>query len=508
MLDCLIVLWVTETDSPISSDRHAESQNNEVYRNARYIYRGGTEDFDMAGWEHYVDAHRSADPGLSPTGKRQAEKLADFLAPHLQHQASRPVRIVTSPMRRTLESIRPTIQRLEQVSSGCGSSSMCQVLVNGFYFESEGCHTKENPEEGMAPEQIRQVLHERLDDDDDDSQKDDFHVDVDFVGFPDTHRGWYCHATGPETRAESEARAAKFFLWLCEYLDQQLLEHKNEDDAPADLFDAGVAVPGEEDENEHDKLAPRQRRRRMTLLVGHGDFMSLLLKRIVAGFGHYVETEGIPHRSAFTHFNTGITELEYFGHGRFLLMNSNQTPHLAVEDYAELRSGGSLKDGWSYLVPDDEIVLNAEVSVAFSDEDLEEHVREQAKALKALYLSSDCLLRAEGGLLVEKENDGEQLQQESPENTKHFVVKRGLQVVGVATYSERTGRLFDVAVRPSAGKQVSETLFNAVKEHSKRLGRSGSLIVLPRSEEGKQMFQELGFKEVEDSDEEHLELPV
>ena len=47
--------------------------------------------------------------------------------------------------------------------------------------------------------------------------------------------------------------------------------------------------------------------------VGHGDFMSLVLKRIVAGFGHSVEKEKVPHRSAFVHNNTGITELEYFG---------------------------------------------------------------------------------------------------------------------------------------------------------------------------------------------------
>ena len=41
--------------------------------------------------------------------------------------------------------------------------------------------------------------------------------------------------------------------------------------------------------------------------------MSLVLKRIVAGFGHSVEKEKVPHRSAFVHNNTGITELEYFG---------------------------------------------------------------------------------------------------------------------------------------------------------------------------------------------------
>ena len=29
-----------------------------------------------------------------------------------------------------------------------------------------------------------------------------------------------------------------------------------------------------------------------------------------------IENDGIPHRSAFVHFNTGITELEYFGRGK------------------------------------------------------------------------------------------------------------------------------------------------------------------------------------------------
>jgi broad specificity phosphatase PhoE len=492
--------------------RHAESYNNEVYRNARYIYRGGTPDFDQEGWENYVDMHRSADPSLSEIGKQQSEKLADFLVPHLAAQASRPVRIITSPMRRTLETVRPTLLRLEQLAKNAtgrntSSERITQVHVNGFYFESEGCHTKDKPEEGMTPEHIRKVLEEDISTSIGPEKGNN--LNIDFVGFPDMDRGWYCSGNGAETRAESEARASKFYLWLCEHLDQQLLEH-DPVDGPNDLFDAGVAIPGEEGENEHDKQAPRQRRRRVALLIGHGDFMSLLLKRIVAGFGHYVETTGIPHRSAFTHYNTGITELEYFGHGRFLVMSHNQTPHLTVQDYVTLRSGGSLKDGWSYLVPNDEIVLNAEVSVAFSDEDMEEHVREQTQALKALYLSSESDVLLNGGstssLSVEKDVDQAGQQQEKPENMKHFIVKRGLQVVGVATYSERTGRLTDVAVRPSAGKQVSEALFNAVREHSKGMGRSGSLLVMPRSEEGKVLFQEMGFREVADSDEEHLEL--
>jgi hypothetical protein len=81
-----------------------------------------------------------------------------------------------------------------------------------------------------------------------------------------------------------------FYLWLNEYLDSQLAVRDY------DLFDAGVSIEGEEHEDENDKLAKRFRRRRTVLLVGHGDFMSLVLKRVIAGYGHYVEREGITHR--------------------------------------------------------------------------------------------------------------------------------------------------------------------------------------------------------------------
>jgi hypothetical protein len=188
------------------------------------------------------------------------------------------------------------------------ATSAAQVIVHGFYFESEGCHTHDKPEEGMNPAQIAEFLKESS------SGSSDKNSTVQFEGFPDPERGWYCEGKGAETRAQSEIRAAKFYLWLCEYLDQELKDSIISDsDTVNDVFDAGVAVPGEEGENENDKHASRQRRRRTALLVGHADFMSLVLKRIVTGFGHSVENEGIPHRSAFAHFNTGMTELEYFG---------------------------------------------------------------------------------------------------------------------------------------------------------------------------------------------------
>ena len=122
--------------------RHAESSNNEVYRNARYIYRGGTPEFDEAGWLNYVHCHRKADPGISVKGQEQAQKLADYFVPHLDNQASHPVRIICSPMRRTLETIQPTLRRLQQQHQQQQQPKV-HIILNAFYHESEGCHIKD-----------------------------------------------------------------------------------------------------------------------------------------------------------------------------------------------------------------------------------------------------------------------------------------------------------------------------------------------------------------------------
>jgi len=268
--------------------------NNEVYRKARFLYKGGTPDFDSDGWYSYIDSHRRADPGISERGKVQAQKLGEYLSSHLVNQASRPVRVISSPMRRTLETILPTLMSLADF----GPENF-QLVVNAFYHESEGCHLKEVPgtiryflslllcislcayfslsepidfviEPGMNQHQIRELVSSVT-------------SNVIFEGFSENPEdGWYVHGEGPETREQSEKRAAAFYLWLCEYLDSQLAEDEH------DLFDAGVTHPSDADEFEHDKLSPRQRRRRTAVLVGHGDFMGLVLKRIVSGFGHYI----------------------------------------------------------------------------------------------------------------------------------------------------------------------------------------------------------------------------
>ena len=135
-------------------------------------------------------------------------------------------------------------------------------------------------------------------------------------------------------------------------------------------------------------------------------------------------------------------------------------------------------------MPADRFVLNAEVSVAFSDEDIEEHVREQTAALKALYLAT--------------KQDSESGQNENPRKLLQFVVKRGLQVVGVASYVEETGYLTEVAIRPSAASdRIGETLMDSVKTHAKKVGLSTRLIVNPCSAQSRELFRSMGFSDCE-----------
>jgi len=467
--------------------RHAESKNNQVYRDARFLFRGGTPEFDYHGWESYVAQHRSSDPTLSDdVGVQQQVHLTNYLVPHLIHHASSPVEVIVSPMMRTLETIRPTLEKLQ---------GRTHINVNALYHESEGCHCNNVAEPGMAPSDITHLLKDCIQDD----------TQISFTGFRDLTKGWYEHGTGAETREESEFRAATFFLWLCEHLDQQLA-------TPADdVYDAGVMPTlGEQDTatTEHtedgcttpQEVAIKVRKRRTCLLIGHGDFMSLVLKRIVTGFGHAVENEGIPHRSAFVHFNTGITELEYFGKGRFLIMSQNATPHIHPEDHSKLRGGGYLKDGWSYLMPSDQFILDQEVGIAYADDEIDDHVREQTDALRALYLkdSASEVATVATGLSVEALGG----------KSVSFFVKRGLQVVGCAKYDETTATMTDVVIRPSArDSKVGEALVGAVRSHARKLGRSGSLYVkVSTSGESNNFFEQLGFEEVKG--EEHHKMDI
>jgi hypothetical protein len=321
-----------------------------------------------------------------------------------------------------------------------------------------------------------------------------------FVGFDeDPTMGWYSYGTGPETRSQSENRAAAFYTWLCDYLDVQLESH----DVDEDLFDAGVTLEEEQNEHEGDKLSPKIRRRRTAVLVGHGDFMSLVLKRIVAGFGHCVENDGVPHRSAFVHFNTGITELEYFGKGRFLLMQSNSVPHLKND--LSLMTGGGLKDGWAYLIPSDRNMLYAEVTCKFADEH-EKHVMEQVNALKNLYLDDG----KKGSLLKRRCSSSEITEDRKETDTSIiadveatsaemiFVVKRGLQVAGSVSFDEDKGMMSHMVVRPSSKDgSVEVDLIKAVTKHARKMNKNEIFAVV--SHKNRTFFEQQNFTPVENS---------
>ena len=125
-------------------------------------------------------------------------------------------------------------------------------------------------------------------------------------------------------------------------------------------------------------------------------------------------------------------------------------------------------------MPDDKFVLEQEVAVAFSDEVVDSHLREQAIALRKLYLEKTNAI-AEGEVTL--------------------VVKRGLQVVGCASFHEESGRISDVVVRPSArGSKVGRALVDSAVAHAKKAGTE-ELIAEPETDDAKAFFSSLGFQE-------------
>jgi len=439
-------------------------------------------------------------------------------------------------MKRTLETILPTLVALNSTSGddsggGIGQKDVkpkVEVIVNGHYHETGGCHMPHKSEPGMNQYDIRNLLSQAITTTDhlhhrpttgihEDSFTDN-NLPISFVGFPpdDPNAGWFSHSsTIPETRSQAEARASLFYLWLCEYLDS--LFWKDSTDKSEMIFDAGVSLPEEIDELEQDKFSPRRRKRMTVVLVGHGDFIGLLLNRIVTGFSHAIENDGIPHRTAFIHYNTGITEVEYFGKGRFLIMNSNQTPHFnCYPNDMELLTSGGLKDGWSYIMPMDKVLLDTDKEVTIMNtNELDGSLKEQTDALRDLYSSSENLFarrRSKPSVtsVLKEEKEKAALLMNGHKSQLDlelvFILKRGMQVVGYLTYNEGTGILLDMVVRPSAlfdtiegegkgGKdnnKIAETLMNALLTYAKQSGKE-KVYVRADTDKCKLSFERFGF---------------
>ena len=239
---------------------------------------------------------------------------------------------------RTIQTILPTLRQLdEEIDAGetgtdgsiDGGRQNVDVLMNALYFESEGCHLRGKVMPGMNQFEIRDILSSSSTAAENATDSSTIHsksksnglLNPSFVGFDENpNLGWYNYGEGPEHRFQAEERASAFYTWLCEYLDEQLMQPPPTTTATNpkshhDIYDAGVSLPEEKHEICHDKMSHKNRKRRTVVLVGHGDFMSLCLKRMTAAFGYSVENHNVPHRTAFIHYNTGITELEYFGKG-------------------------------------------------------------------------------------------------------------------------------------------------------------------------------------------------
>jgi len=179
--------------------------------------------------------------------------------------------------------------------------------------------------------------------------------------------------------------------------------------------------------------------------------------------------------------------------GRFLVMHTNDTPHLSHD--INLKTGGGLKDGWSYLMPTDEIMLYEEVTSAFADEH-EKHVMEQVGALKNLYLShhrTGSLLLRKTSEIPEEEDAGEGNEGATISKCEMtFVVKRGLQVVGCVSFDEAKGVLSDLAIRPSAKEgNVESELILAVRKHAIKSGLEEIVVMV--NDENQQFFVGQGF---------------
>ena len=155
-----------------------------------------------------------------------------------------------------------------------------------------------------------------------------------------------------------------------------------------------------------------------------------------------------------------------------------------------------MKDGWSYLMPTDEIMLYEEVDKSFADE-LDDHVKEQMDALKRLYLKGPD--RRIVGIKGKKELDGTQSKENATASHVIFFVKRGFQVVGCLTLDEESGLVFDMVLRPSALRSAGMELISATLEHA-RVGGS-NVYIRRNSKQDQTLLEEVGFLRVETEEE-------
>lgn len=158
--------------------RHAQSANNVGSDEARERYHGDAERIHAES-----ERTRVPDPELSEAGRKQAELLAEAVAPMLRGDRTL---LVSSPMRRALLTAAPLAARagLERERFVC----------RGDLYEVGGCYYGDAAHPSTTAAQLEA----------------EFPVRCQEIGA----EGWYAGRTGPETSSEAHERIDRIITWI------------------------------------------------------------------------------------------------------------------------------------------------------------------------------------------------------------------------------------------------------------------------------------------------------
>lgn len=376
--------------------RHAESRNNVLHAEV-----GAKYNFDpkyLKQMEKEVASLRSEDADLSDKGHAQAELLGEHLEERLR---GRRVLVVSSPMQRAIKTILPAVTRL-----GLGPEAFA---CYGRYFEVGGCYLQDNVFKGTTRAELEGKYRLRC---------FDVHED-----------GWYAYTTEREGHAQALLRCELAWLWI------------------HDLLMTGVPSDGTTREGWGEGGGGGGRKYDTIVLVGHGEFMHYIMKKIVGG-------GALSSALGFMHGNTAITTLQYHPSRGLLVRGLNSLEHLP----RDLKTGHTLADGWWELVPRLQPSIDSPLIHRFEDLQREEPgLYTASQALRQRYLPPS---------LPPYLSDVDA-------HSVHFVALAHGQstVVGMALYDPRFNRLRQVIVIPAFRRQgLGSGLVASVKGEAQRYG--------------------------------------
>jgi 2,3-bisphosphoglycerate-dependent phosphoglycerate mutase len=158
--------------------RHAQSENNLSNARIRERFAG-----DAARILLESERARQPDPELSELGRAQARALAEAFAGELRRERAV---LVSSPMRRALQTATALIEQAEQATPGL-------FVCEGELFEVGGCYYGEEARPSLTAAQIEAEFGARC-----------RGVDPE---------GWYAGRSRRESSSEANARVERIIAW-------------------------------------------------------------------------------------------------------------------------------------------------------------------------------------------------------------------------------------------------------------------------------------------------------